>query len=359
MPVNADPDLALRLAKATVDLYAAAVADLLRIVARRLERGIDRPGWAERKLVETAQMRDEAQAVVDRLTTAGPAEIRAAIEAAHTAGAAQGAADLRQTGLPAGSGRGGSLAVDALVEETVVGVQQTHGQILRSTDDIYRSVVAEAAGTPLTGATTRRQAAQQALNRFAMAGITGFTDRTGRSWNLASYAEMAMRTTVGRAQIAGTLDRFRHAGQDIVIVSDAPGECRLCRPFELRLLSVSGGSVGQTVDGRTVVDSVAGARSRGLFHANCRHSVGLFVPGLTQPAPAHGTADPAGDLARQELRRLERGVRQWKQRQAVAVTPQAERLAKAKVAEWQAGIRAHIDRTGLLRQSAREQLGAR
>ena len=47
MPAGADPDLALRLAKALVDLYAQAEADLLDAVARRVARGIDQPGWAE------------------------------------------------------------------------------------------------------------------------------------------------------------------------------------------------------------------------------------------------------------------------------------------------------------------------
>jgi hypothetical protein len=100
--------------------------------------------------------------------------------------------------------------------------------------------------------------------------------------------------------------------------------------------------------------SVAAARSAGLFHANCRHILNAWVPGLSRQMGQ--TADPEGDANRQELRRLERGVRRWKQREAVALDDRAARGARVKVAEWQARIREHIDETGLLRQSAREQI---
>ena len=53
-----DPDLPARLAKAIADTYAEAGADLLRIVAARLARGIDEPGWAEAKLAEVLRLRD-------------------------------------------------------------------------------------------------------------------------------------------------------------------------------------------------------------------------------------------------------------------------------------------------------------
>jgi hypothetical protein len=82
-----------------------------------------------------------------------------------------------------------------------------------------------------------------------------------------------------------------------------------------------------------------------------------YLPGVTKPL--HDTANPKGDAARQELRRLERGVRKWKMREAGALTPEASTSAKKKVREWQSAIALHTERTGLLRQRQREQLPKR
>lgn len=344
MPAAASPDLALELAKEVSEIYGQAVDDMLRIVAGRLARGIDQPGWATRKLVEISQLRDEARAVVERLEVLGPTAVQTAVDAAWLAGGVDAAGDLGLTGTL--SPRTHTRAVQALARETVNAVQGTHRQILRSVSDIYRSVVAEASGV-LTGTQTRRQVAQRVLDRFADRGITGFVDKAGRNWGLQSYTEMATRTAAGRAQVAGTLDRFTEAGRDLVIVSDAPAECRLCRPHEGRVFSISGATPGYPSLGSAT----------GLFHANCRHSASLFTPGLTKPM-TH-TADPEGDANRQEQRRLERGVRGWKQRGSVALSPEAKRMADAHAREWQSRLRSHVAANDLKRLPARERLGAR
>lgn len=353
MPASADPDLALRLAKATADLYANAVEQLLNQVARRLARGIDRPGWAEAKLIEQVALRDQALKLVNRLQTLGAEAAAGAIADAYRLGALSAAAELG-----VGFGATNTMAVDQLVAETVTALRSTHGQILRTVLDVYRTVIAEA-GTPsaLTGAITRRQAAQRVLDQFANRGVTGFVDTAGRSWQLDAYAEMATRTAVSRAQVAGSLDRYLADGNDLVIVSDSPQECRWCRPWEGKVLSITGATpAGTSVGGFTVAGSVGAAQSAGLQHPNCRHSLGAFVPGITRRM--RNTADPAGDNARQEQRRLEAGVRQWRRRAAVALDPQAKREATMRADQWQARLRRHVEAHDLKRQRHRETIGA-
>jgi hypothetical protein len=353
VPATPDPELALRLAKTVADLYGDAVASLLQIVAKRLGEGIDQPGWAETKLVQLDAMRRAALAEVERLQRlVGPA-ITEAITAAEKAGAATAVADLAgvealevTTGFIGGQRR----AIDALVRETLTNVSFSHTRLLRSTLDVYRTVISEA-GAPqvLAGVATRRQAAQTALNRFAARGVTGFVDSAGRGWEIESYTEMATRTAVGRAQVAGALGRFEEAGRDLVIVSDAPQECSTCRPWEGRVLSVSG------QDRR--YPSVAKATAEGLFHANCRHALGVYLPGVTKRFT--GTADPTGDRDRQQQRYLERGVRKWKRVEAAAMDDQAARVARAKAREWQGRLRDHVQTNDLKRRPERERLGAR
>lgn len=345
MPATPDPDLTVRAAKETVELYARAADQILATVAARLARRIDTPGWAEQKLLETAALRNEAQALLDQLLADTPDAVEAGMARAYSQGAADAAKDLPDL-EPAVARLTNERAVTRLVDEAVTALRGTHLQILRSSLDVYRTAVYEAGTTSVvTGVRTRRQAAQQVLDRFANRGVTGFVDRTGRAWSLESYSEMAVRTSAGRAQVAGTLDRFTDAGRDMVIVSDAPQECQVCRPWEGRVLSISGATPGYP--------TVGAATSAGLFHANCRHALGAYIPGVTRRF--ENTADPEGDRARQEQRRLERGIRQWKRREAVALDDVAATRARAKQREWQARLRTHVDETGGKRLRYREQ----
>lgn len=345
MPAQADPDLALKLAQATADLYGQAVERLLAMVARRLAQGIEQPGWAETKLAQLTVLRNDAQRVVAALEADAPGVVAEAVRRAWEAGQKAATAEV-SGGIAVATN---TAAVDRLVAEAVQQVTSTHPQILRSTIDVYRQVIQQASGQTVAGAATRRQAAQQALNRFANEGIVGFTDSKGRRWGLDSYTEMACRTTVGRAQVAGTLERFQADGRDLVIVSDAPQECSVCRRWEGRVLSISGTDPKHP--------SLATAQRAGLLHANCRHRLGAYIPGVTKRLT--DTADPAGDQARREQRRLERGVRQWKQRAAASLDDDTRRQCERRARDWQARLREHVQANDLKRQPQRERLGAR
>ncbi|CEA09900.1 Phage minor capsid protein 2 [Arthrobacter saudimassiliensis] len=61
---------------------------------------------------------------------------------------------------------------------------------------------------------------------------------------MTSCAEMAVRTSTAEAMLQGHTDRVQELGVDTVVVSDAPEECNICRPFEGKVLSISGADVG-------------------------------------------------------------------------------------------------------------------
>ncbi|NIY69776.1 phage minor capsid protein 2 [Streptomyces malaysiensis] len=259
-------------------------------------------------------------------------------------------------------------AVDRLAQETVNVVTSTHRSILRAVVDRFRAIVAEVTATPLLGTGTRRQATQDAMRRFADEGIRAFVDRAGRRWQLTPYAEMAVRTTVGRAATEAHMRTLSTAGIDLVIVSDAPRECPLCRPWEGRVLTIGGPDGEREVevehaidDGHLIPVRVAGsldeARRAGLQHPSCRHSVSAYTPALTTVEQAR--SDPAGYQAGQRQREIERHIRKYKRREAAAVTPEAQRAARLKVRQWQGAMRnylaAHPD---LRRLRHREQPGA-
>ncbi|MFJ3867901.1 phage minor capsid protein [Streptomyces nigra] len=359
------------LALGTRDLYAQAEERLLGIIARQLAEGYDAPGWIERKLAAVQVVRRASQAVVDELGKAVTLEVFDAVAEAYNTGHRAAVAEL---GALSDAGRRlvddvtpNAQAVDRLAAETVDLLTERHRSILRAVDDGYRAVVAEVTATPLLGTGTRRQATQDAMQRFADRGIRSFTDVSGRRWQLTSYAEMAVRTSVGRAATEAHMRTLADAGVELVTVSNAPRECPLCRPWEGKVLSLTGGGrrtvqvEHATEDGRMVAVDVAGsldeARRAGFQHPNCRHSVNAYTPGITPVDTAE--PDPDGYEAGQRQRAIERNIRKWKNREAAATTPEAQRAARAKVRQHQAAMREHLAaHPDLRRIPKREQPGA-
>lgn len=341
----AGPEQTAQLARAVYELYVEAEFNLLLIVTRRLARGIDRPGWAEAKLKEVYQLRLQVERRMGIVTRRGTALVEEVLRQAYARGSASAAVDLDTSSpLPIATSQ---PALRALLLETTTALAATQRYVLRSVLDAYHAALAQPVGRVLVGDVTRRQASQQALDRLLGQGITGFVDRSGRRWDLASYTEMAVRTGVGHANVQGHLDALQAAGHDLVIVSNAPGECSRCRPWESKVLSISGQAPGRP--------TVTEARRAGLFHPGCRHRLGIYLPGVTEPET--DTADPEGDASRQQQRYLERGVRQWKRREALALDPQAASRARSKTRAWQAALRQHVAATGGKRLPYRERIG--
>ena len=349
MPVS--PALAENIAANVVEMYAQAERILLARIAKYLAKGIEAPDWAERKLLEVQFLQAQTRRLIADLGNRAAAQVAADLIMAYNRGGASAVVDLAallEISLEeASTALAGLPVVEVLVSETVTALNATGLRILRATEDAYRSIVSETTAQVLLGTQTRREAAQEALNRFAKKGITGFVDKAGRGWNLTSYTEMAMRTGCGHAAIQGHTDRLLANGLDLVIGSDAPRECPLCAPWEGKVMSISGRTPGYP--------TLAEARAAGWQHCNCRHSVSLYQPGITRPHDE--TADPEGYAASQKLRYLERQTRQSKRLLSVAMDDAAQAKAQKRVRDYQAKIRAHVTTTTAKRSPVRERLG--
>lgn len=352
------------LAEQVAGIYGDAELRLLRLIAKHLAAGVEAPGWAEAKLRELQMFRQRAARVVRQASQDAAGVSGEVLAAAYLRGAAAGQGDidaspLGDTDTPP---RHAERAVEALVRAQAGLLDQVGLRVVRSVDDVYRQVVAQTVGGTLTGSATRLQDAQRVLDRFASRGVTAFVDQSGRRWDARTYVEMATRTTTAQAAVTGHLDRLEDAGMNLVVVSNSSRECDRCAPWEGKVLSRGPVAVTQT-NARTgalervpVDGTVQEAIDAGLFHPNCTHNLSGYVHGATRRGDAD--TNPEGYEAKQQQRAMERKVREWKRRQAVAVTPEAERLAAAKVREWQARIAGHSKATGLPRKRNRESLTA-
>lgn len=369
MPVS--PEMAEGLTKQVRDLYEAAEYALLARLATALEEGIGSPRWAELKLRAIGDLRGAVEEVSTALQQDSDGAVRQALMTAYGRGRQAAVAELGSLDigreLAAREALPNAAAVDWLAMSLARDTRPLYQRITRAVTDAFRSIVARVTGGVLLGVESRRQATQRALNVFANRGITGFIDKAGRSWDMASYAEMAVRSVTARAAIEGHTDVLAELGVGLVIVSDAPLECPLCERWEGEVLALNGAPGPRVVraehtteDNRIVTVHVVGtlleARAAGLFHPNCRHSLSAYLPGITtrpQAPPTPGTT--YADTQRQ--REIERHIRRWKRRQAAAMTEKERRAAGAKIRAWQAVMRDHIAaHDALRRKPERERL---
>lgn len=337
--------------KTIIEAWTRAAELMVSAVARRLARGITEDGWAEQKARETLALRAELERIAAGLDQATPDMVLDALEKAYRMGTtvAEQLGQLNITSRP-----------EAVVRFAAYLAGQLQGSltpVVRAHEDLYRRVVGDVELLMQTGTIVRREAIAQSVDRLLTAGEDRFTDSAGRRWHLDAYVRMAGRTMAQQAAVEGQLDGMRETGRDLVVISDSVRECPLCRPWEGKLLSVTGGTPeGTRVDGHVVRGTVAEARAAGLWHPNCTHRADPFIPGLSRVAPAK--AAPQGYRDQQTLRRLERDLRDLKRRSAAAEQlgdTQTARELRAKTRAKSAQIREHVEATGQLRKRDREK----
>lgn len=376
MPIS--PADTVDLAAAVRRLYDDAETEIIVKMRRALAEGIESPLWAEIKLRSIGDLRSAVERITSALQRDADGAVARALAESYGRGRQAAVAELGalDEGRRAQAARvlPNAPAVDRLAASWANDTRPVYERVTRAVVDAYRAIVTRVSAGPLLGTQTRRQASQQALQRFAGRGITGFRDKAGRRWDIASYAEMAVRSVTARAAIEGHVDALTDLGLHLVMVSDHALECPLCRPWEGEVLALNGPPGPRTVSaehatedvGRFlrrrarmvpvhVVGTLTEARAAGLYHPNCRHTLSAYLPGVTErpQAPRHPTATYEDT---QHQRYLERQVRAWKRREAAAMDELARRRARRRIRDYQARIRALTDATGLPRKYRREQI---
>lgn len=323
-------------------LYAQVEIQLLLRLAASLK---DPSQWLQLKLGDVRRLQRQMDVMFTDTSRAARSLASELIDEAYRTGTLSAVRDLSLV-IESPLVLTNEATIAAFIDEVMQPLEGARFSILRQVDDVYRRAVLEGSRGAITGVETRRQTVQSILNQFADRGVTGFTDRAGRRWGLPEYSDMAARTAMGRAAVAGHMNTLTDNGYDLVIVSDSPEECERCRPYEGRVYSLSGES--------RRYPPIDEAMSGGLFHPRCTHRLGAYFEGITKPM--HDTANPVGYEQRQRQRQMERNVRRWKRREAVAITDDQKQAARAKVRQWQGELRRFTAANDRKRRYDREQV---
>ncbi len=216
-------------------------------------------------------MRKSVQESIKELKKGNKEWSRQTIPRVYTEGMTAAEIMIKDSGLAVKGGFGGlhKEAIQVLAENTDQILDNITNVIGRQTQDIYRNLALERVRGTVVGYDTWQEVARNYRIRLAEQGITGFTDRAGRKWNMKSYAQMVARTTTMEAHLQGTNNRLLEQGHDLIKISSHNSSCPLCSPWQGRILSLSGKSKKHP--------SLAEARDAGLFHPNCRHAYGLYI----------------------------------------------------------------------------------
>lgn len=356
------PEDADDLADEVVSEYTGAQLGLIWRITKYLGTGLGLDSWAADRRNAAGTVRRTLGTLLRNLFNRGRKAAAKAATEAERRGVAAADDELGPLSddLPPPSGQHAKQGTKDIVDDLKKVEKTTLSQGLQA----YQRIITAVSNEVEAGTKTRLEAASDALARFADEGITGFVDKRGRKWELASYVEMAVRTHASRVMIDAHVGRIESAGVKLVMVSQAPYECPLCKPWEGKVLEINGPSGPHEVKARnaggggSVTVKVAGsleeARAAGLFHPNCRHSISMYLPGVTR-APEKPDTKGVNYDDTQKLRAIERTARKWDRRRAAAVTPEQKTFANAKFKEWRKKAAAHAAKTGLPRKTNRER----
>ncbi|MEF2969245.1 phage minor capsid protein [Paenibacillus sp. M1] len=246
--------------------------------------------------------------------------------------------------------------INALINAIQNDLRNGRDAMLRQADDVYRQTVLKSEIYLNTGAVSLNQAIDMATRDFLDKGFNCIEYKDGRRMNIASYAEMALRTSSQRAVFYGEGARRAEWGIHTVVISSHNNCSDLCLPWQGRVYIDDVYSGGKAGDGPYPLLSTA--MSNGLFHQNCRHNKSTYFPGVSS-LPGQVNEEKAEELyqAEQKQRYMERSIRQYKRREAGSIDPANEAAAAAKVSEWQARLREHMEANPQLRRDrSREQI---
>ena len=351
MPVDVNKDINEALMNDILMIYSDAEDKLLTAVAKRVAKGITEEGWNEKKLKNTQALQKDIEKILGSTSKLSKSKI------------SKGIIDSYKKGFADVDGQKGthSTILDEIdipmnlkmqVLETNKLLDNATFQVLRKANDAYQEVMAHSTTGLLAGVDTRIQASQKMLNEFASKGITSFVDKAGRNWDLSSYAEMCARTVGSHAALQGHIDRQVEVGEDLVKVSTIGTTCPICQRWQGVVLSISGNN--------PKYHSLEEAKSAGLFHPNCKHTLGMFIPeldgeGKVEPDEYDETtySSQRNKLIEQQ-RANERNIRYWKKRKALAITPEEQLKCQQKIKSWQYKNLIYCEKNGLRRQYARE-----
>lgn len=243
---------------------------------------------------------------------------------------------------------------NALMETVDKDFNNVNAAILRRMDDVYRQTLFKAQVNYSTGNVALEQAIDMATKDFLKKGVDAVEYKDGKKVNIATYAEMALRTANHRAYLMGEGKKRQEMGLSFVVVSAHATSCELCVPWQGLILIDDVYSGGKKEDGPYQLLSTA--MEEGFLHPNCRHNMNTYFPGITTIPSVPNTDKTLKNYGREQYqRKLERAIRAQKRVITGTIDPDSLKKEQFALSELQEEMREYLEGNPQLRRAYRRE----
>lgn len=210
--------------------------------------------------------------------------------------------------------RNNQKKLNSLIKATTKDMKKAETALLRMSDDVYRQTLHKAQLFYNTGAGSMWQCIDMATRDFLNAGYNCVQYKNGARVNIASYAEMALRTANKRANLMGQANFRERYGVHTVKVNARGTACPRCLPFlgQVFIDDVYGGGTYEEST-QTGYPLLSSAVNSGLFHPNCKDACSSYYEGISREPKTVSKEQEEETLRRynleQEQRYYERNYR--------------------------------------------------
>lgn len=226
--------------------------------------------------------------------------------------------------------------MNALIKATTKDMSKAEHAMLRMVNDQYRKIIYKAQVMANSGAFTLQQSIDMATKDFLKAGINCIEYKDGRRVNIASYAEMNIRTATKRAKLISEGEARKAYGIHTVRISRY-GQCsETCLPWQGKVYVddvYSGGTKEEAQEKNLPLLSVAIAG--GLFHPNCKHNQTTYFYDLKKSLgklQEDGVENPPEE---QEHRKNQKHIQQQERLATGSLDPLNIAMAEQRKSMWE------------------------
>lgn len=242
--------------------------------------------------------------------------------------------------------------MEKLMEDITTLEKTVETAAVRNMDDVYRTTLNRVQLMMGSGSLTLTEAIDLATREFLDKGINCIVYADGRRVNIADYVRMALRTTSTRAALQGAAKRFAELGYDTVLISQYGGCSETCEPYQGKayiddVFTIWNGEKSGDFGKSNYCDKwfmlLSVAIRGGLFHPNCRHTMGQYIEGLTKiPKPIPSEKIQKQRMLEEKQRAMERKIRALKRKVEGTQDEKKVKEYKRKLREEQGKLREFI-----------------
>ena len=346
------------------ELLESMIRNLKKHKAEETELGFEWTQWQAVQLEELQRFKQEAAKKYGLEFKSMNQKIRETIAEAMMQGASdeevnvlkaieKGLVINREQGLSAGFFQANQKRLDALINAVEHDMKTAQTAVLRYTNDQYRKIIFQSQVAASSGALTYDKAVDMATSDFLKKGINCITYSNGAVHNMASYADMAVRTASKRAYLMGEGQKRQEWGISTVILNKRFNACPLCMPFEGKVLIDDVWSGGSAKDGPYPL--MSSAMAAGLYHPNCKDKHSTYFEGISpKPESRYYEEKPVikeRQLIENKLNHAKRQTKSYNRLAKNSLDAENQETYRARATEWRDKVKEYREQLNSFEES--------